>query len=211
MQAESPHRRRLIIALGVVVTLHLGLLMIPVVFETSKMDNKSTTLKLTLKPNPAPSPVKPKTPAKTSVTIPEEELVSLSAIEQQEQSIAEISDELKPADEVERQNQSFDRNRVITAAIQSIRGDAVRTTPRGFSLEALRPKTEVRYQREQVLARLMAPTASNKSSLSSAGQSTDLVRGRNGKAACWQQRGTPGETQLWYRVPLSLCGHLNKP
>ena len=88
MQAESPHRRRLIIALGVVVTLHLGLLMIPVVFETSKMDNKSTTLKLTLKPNPAPSPVKPKTPAKTSVTIPEEELVSLSAIEQQEQSIA---------------------------------------------------------------------------------------------------------------------------
>ena len=40
------------------------------------------------------------------------------------------------------------------------------------------------------------------------GQATDLIQSANGESMCWQQRGIPGETQRWHRVPLALCGHL---
>jgi hypothetical protein len=43
------------------------------------------------------------------------------------------------------------------------------------------------------------------------GQATEFIRNSRGDGMCWQQRGIPGETERWYRVPLALCGHLESP
>ena len=56
---------------------------------------------------------------------------------------------------------------------------------------------------------ILLTRASHTSSRSFSGQSTDLIRNADGDAMCWQQRGIPGESQQWYRVPLALCGHLD--
>ena len=197
---------RIIIAIGVGLTLHLSLLLIPIYPEKKLLVEKPTTLQLTLMPtqediaDPLQLKVQP---------------VDEASGEHQSRHEVEVKNELTEEDPSNPttanmhgpQGKQLDRDRIITAAVEAIQAQAEQPARRGFSLAELQAKPTRRYQREPLLPQLVASTI-NQSSSNSAGQSTDLLQGLNGKAACWQQRGIPGEAQRWFRVPLSLCGHL---
>lgn len=208
----SVSHHRLIYALGIVLSLHLCLLMVPIVFETSKPSKKSPTLKLTLVPSVNPPPMPSKMEPDTNVIEPSEEIATevvnnvIDKPPSSDQREAEPNSTNEPT-----QPPAFDRGRIITSVVNNIRENAAQPIPRGFSLEQWLPKSTPNYQRASEAPVLMAANAVNVSGTNGAGQSTDLVRGPNGKVACWQERGIPGETQQWYRVPIALCGHLNKP
>lgn len=207
----SASHHRLISALGIVLSLHLCLLMIPIAFETNKPNKKTSTLKLTLKHSVGSPPTPSDLQTDYPVIKPTEKMVTPTEIEPQN-SIAEVASKLLTQKEgATTQKEPFDRARIITSVVSIIQESAAKPIPRGFGLEQWLPKATPDHRREPEAPSLIAATASNQSGGNAAGQSTDLVRGPNGKAACWQQRGIPGETQQWYRVPLALCGHLNKP
>lgn len=96
--------------------------------------------------------------------------------------------------------------------ISSVKETLSAPTPkyRSFSLSDHIETPEPAPVRADVLPLLLSSAPKLTSTRSSAGQATDLIQTADGEAMCWQQRGIPGETQRWYRVPVALCGHLGK-
>jgi hypothetical protein len=153
----SASHHRLSFALGIVLSLHLCILMIPFVFDSSKLTNNSSTLKLTLtRPvaHPVPSEAIPEIQAEAvqieDVPVKEvkevRELNTDIANKTPEESFMPESIEGNTGNEVDQTN-TFNRARIITAVVNNIRESAAQTRLRGFSLEQWLPKTEPQYRR----------------------------------------------------------------
>ncbi len=201
-----PLPKPIITAVILVSMAHLVLLMIPVVFEQNKSSRKTTTLKLTLK---SPVPDTPRVDLASQPVLDNKRLKQESAALPEPISNELESTELDETDKASNPTSTLNRNLIIESVVTTLRQQDEQPMPRGFSLEQWLPQPEPQYARPSMVPQLLASNAVNRSSTSSAGQATDLVRGPNGKTACWQQRGIPGEPQQWYRVPLTLCGHLD--
>lgn len=203
--------RRLIFALGIVLSVHLCLLMIPIAVETNKPNKKSSTLKLTLKRAVSVPPTPTEILTDPAQIKPTEEAITPTEIEPQKSTTEVASNLATEKGGAGTQNKPFDRVSIINSVVSIIQEGAAKPAPRAFGLAQWLPKATPDHRRKSEAPLLISASASNQTGGNAAGQSTDLVRGPNGKTACWQQRGIPGETQQWYRVPLALCGHLNKP
>ena len=118
----SVSHHRLIYALGIVLSLHLCLLMVPIVFETSKPSKKSPTLKLTLVPSVNPPPMPSKMEPDTNVIEPSEEIATevvnnvIDKPPSSDQREAEPNSTNEPT-----QPPAFDRGRIITSVVNNIR------------------------------------------------------------------------------------------
>ena len=214
--------QRLWISLAGISTVHLLLLFIP---WSETIQHQSTSLKIRL--NPAQTTEQLPEPIKDVVVNPEPELEPEPISQPNEEPKPNLVAELKSPDQSIDVPPKYQLKQIVSRPVVELRFNKEENEKKfsyrnfsglDFSTNINRTRiyqrglnqTEAAFKRPSHISLLISSNSNleNSSDKNLAGQSTDLVRGTNGKSMCWQQRGIPGETQRWYRVPLALCGHL---
>lgn len=204
-------KNRLAICVTAAAALHGAILFLPIA-KHNKPQQNVRPLSVTLKPAPT-----------RQATIATEQLrAKLQAKNQDVTELPEPSSSVQPSEQdlVERDSESkspqhgtrrepFLQSDIAAQAIRLLSNSKPKF--RSFSKSDYLPKPEAPgIKRPSAIPQLVA-LGSGSTSRSANGQTTEFIRNSSGDDMCWQQRGIPGETERWYRVPLALCGHLESP
>ena len=205
------HHKPLVICVGIFTAAHLVILALPLNLQwfnhtSRKPEQKPISVRLRLDSTPQVrekvSEAESEKVEPQSETHPQEEPAErLVRLDEQDLPPPEAVQETQP------EPKRFER-RALIAGVKAALATEEPAPDRFGVRQSMTQNTQTSFARPSELPQLLT-SARGKTGFSYAGQATDLERGANGEAMCWQQRGIPGESEQWYRVPLALCGHLD--